>query len=368
MQKKNLTQSHNLENREDNIYYNITLTNNNEFLVPASYSQTLTANIVDNTEDYYLSVARFSLDGSALPIFIFKNNTGAPLPTTYGYWITLSWSTFTFSYNLNYTTTNVQYPNGVYNYSTFIAIINDGFAGAIAGLNAASGGTLPTLVQPYMIYDPTTNLVSLYAPTAYLTSGVSPINIFFNNILFDFFSNINSSLFLGQALPSHQDVQLRIVNIFNTNTSTLDPSIPAGFYKMSQDYPSLYRMFDWSSIVFKSNILGIRSEYIQGSNNTKALAPGSSSGSGVPFDNIMTDFVLDIDSSDPAGWRGNITYTPAFYRLIDILGTNTNKIDLAIFVRDKQNNEYPFYIVSEANAIIKLIFAKKSLYKNYKKS
>jgi len=59
------------ETKEDNVYFNINLVNNNQFSVPCQFSETLTADIVANTNDYYLSIIRFSLDGGSIPIFFF---------------------------------------------------------------------------------------------------------------------------------------------------------------------------------------------------------------------------------------------------------------------------------------------------------
>lgn len=354
------------ETKEDSVYYNINMVNNSLTSVRAQFSQSLSSNIVENSNDYYLSCIRFVLDGAGLPIFIFKNNTGAPMTVQYGYWITLSYGGFSYSYNLSFTNSNPFFPNGIYNYGKFIDIINAGFVSAFTSL----GGLVILPVDsaaPYMIYNAPTQLVSLYADANYLETAMNQITIYFNNTLYDFFNNMREQIF-GEGLANHKDYRLLVQDLYGSNSAPLDPSIPTGFYKMTQEYPSLFRWYDWSNIAFKSNLLGIRPEYSQGVNtSTTSLVSNQSAGSGIPFTSQITDFSIDLTPGDPSAWRGTLYYTPsAQYRLLDIVKQDTNQIDLSIYIVDKQGNEYPFLIVPESNATVKLIFVKKSLYKNYK--
>ena len=54
----------------NNIYYDITLTNNiSSSSIQASYNETRPIPIIKDTTDYNLSIIRFSLDTTTLPVF-----------------------------------------------------------------------------------------------------------------------------------------------------------------------------------------------------------------------------------------------------------------------------------------------------------
>jgi hypothetical protein len=344
------------ETLDDNIYYDLTIINNTNKSVPTKFNQTLINTVVDNPHDYYMSCVRFFLDTSSLPIFLFKDNE---------YWVSIE--------NVGTSTINSQpviyvpsfpnptiesYPEPIYSYQDFIDMINT----ALATANTAAGTGLN---PPYMYYNCTSGLISMLAPTGFATI-TGNFNIYFNTTLAYFFDNVQT-YYYGEGLLTHLDVRWIIKNIGSgQNTSALNSSIPAGYYQMSQEYVSLNKWKGASSIAFKSNRTGIRNSYSTGINNSSIQNSTVSAGAGLPTTQIMTDFIPYIASNDAAGWRGNLLYTPTSqYRLIDLLGNTLNAIDVEVVWRDQQNNEFPVLNLPGTQASIKLIFVKKSLYKNY---
>lgn len=361
------------ESNEDNIYYNIALTNNTRVSVPCTFSQQLAASIVDPPADYYCSCVRFEVDGSSIPIFIFEDNT---------YYITLSYNagptgSTGISPGITSATVPVVYQpfsltpeegKAVFSYQAFIEMINTTFQNAVNALIALQPG-LTGLAAPYMLYNAAQGgLISLYAPVAFDSHLPNPIQIYFNNILYYFFDNF-LTVFFGENLPSKQDYQIIVENQHNANTNTLDPTVPSGYYRMSQEYVSLFHWWSPTALVFKSTLTGLRPEYTPTTNtSTTSLVGNNSAGSAPSSTQQMTDFVPAISYNDAAGWRSVIVYYPTSqYRLIDILGPQLSKIDLNVVWRDQHNVENQFYLKPLSTASIKLIFVKKSLYKNYHK-
>lgn len=362
------------ESNEDNIYYNIALTNNSRVSVPCTFSQQLAASIVDPPYDYYCSTIRFEIDGSSIPIFIFHDNT---------YFITLSYDAgLTGSTGISPGITAASVPvvyqpfsltpeegEAVFSYQAFIQMINTAFQNATNALVALQPG-LTGLAAPYMLYNAAQGgLISLYATQAdYDVNLPNPIKIFFNDILYYFFDNF-LTIYNGENNANHQDFQMIVENLHDSNTSTLDTSIPSGYYRMTQEYVSLFHWWSPTALVFKSTLMGLRPEYTPTTNTSATnLVGDNTAGNSVSSTSQITDFIPTISYNDAAGWRSIITYYPTSqYRLIDILGPQLNKIDLNVLWRDQHNNENQFYIKPLSTASIKLIFVKKSLYKNYQK-
>lgn len=351
------------ETKDDNIYMNISLNNNDTMARPAVFQQQLTNNLIDNPDDYYMSVIRFSLNGQSFPIFIFENDS---------YYVVLEYDGASYSQVVIYPGVLIpNIPNAMFSYQSFISAINTAFISCYAGLRALKPAlpnptTYPSII-PYMYYDPLTGVCSIFSRDDYynIDTVATPVKIYMNSILYYFFDNFWNVSF-GEGNTSKKDYQIVVKNIYNKNISTVTEN---GFTftidQMSQEYEALYRWVDQALIIFKSSLMGNRTEYTQGANFGSELANTNPSGSGIPVDTILTDFIAS--GSGRGGWREPITYiSPNQYRLIDLLGRNSNQIDISIFWADKQGVQYPYLIPVESSVTIKLLFVKKSLYKNYK--
>jgi len=358
MQSKN-----NIETKDDQIYYNISIVNNDLVSKVVNFQQQLTGNIIDDPNDYYLSCIRFYLNGTSMPLFLFPN----PSP----YYVSLTYKTFSAQAALAYVPQPTSiYPQPVYEYQYFADLVNTALKQCFTNLGLASGGTLPVgSVAPYILYNPKTTKFEVYAQIANYDESITyPISLYMNESLFALFNNFWVQYY-GQNLPTRQDYRIRILNLYGQNSAPLDPSVPTGYYRMDQEWINLTPFWEPVSIVFKTNRMGVRSEYIQGANLTTNLNSAVNPGTGIPYDNVMTDFIPAFGYGDAAGWRTDLTYYPTSqYRLIDLLGSQSNYIDLSIFWKNQQGVEYPYVISPNTSVSVKLAFVKKSLYKNYKKN
>jgi len=268
------------------------------------------------------------------------------------------------------TLTATNYVAGVYAYSAFLRAINAAYARAAVRASCSA---------PYLIYEPNGGLISLYClASEFEESVVNRIDIFMDNILFGFFDNFYIEFF-SQGSYNGKDVRIITLNQYGTNASSLagpptivgglDPSIQAGYLKISQEGSNNQRFWQPNAIVFKTTRMGVRPEYTQGAYNASSGSTGivntNNSGAGLPFDTIMTDFIPGFSSGEQIGWRQDLEYNPQFYRLIDLLGNTSNTVDLSIFWTDQLGNEYPFFLEANKAASVKLIFVKKSLIKNF---
>jgi len=357
-----------IETKDDNIYYNVNIVNNESFSQYANFSQRLTGQIIDNPNDYYMAVARFSLNGDEIPLFLYKPNF---------WYVSLTYGTYTASTSiLSPVGGDGPYGPAFYTYQQFMDSINVAYDTCMTSLIVQTEVTpgnpttspLYGITAPFILYDNKTGICSIYGDiTAYNSTLSTPIKVFMNINLFIKFTNFYISYF-GEGLPTHLDAQILFVNQHGTNVVTLS-SPTATYIVNSQESSKNSAMWDSHSIVFKSNTMGLRSEYTTISNATPSIGLNNqgSAGTGIPTDTLMTDFIPTFSSGEQIGWRQQLVYIPQFYRLIDLLGSQSNSVDIQIYWVDSLGNQYPFIIAPLNLASVKLVFLKKSLAKNYVK-
>lgn len=339
----------NLSSPDDVIYYNISIPNNTEDRLLAKYNQILQVPILDNPSLYFLSIVRYSVPGQAIPVLYFTANT---------YYVTLS-------YNGNDYTTPLIYPTGlntllndnsIYAYQQIIDMINVAFATSF--LNLISSNTPPPTEPPYMTYDASSNLCSLYCQQRYdpIVAGSPTIEIYMNNVLYYFFDNFVVTQ-TGIQSASFKDYRFIIKNLYN-NAITSDPNNPniSGtnpYYKNIQEYSTLYNFVNLQSIAFTSCLFQTAPEYIPTTENQI-----------VSGEKILTDFE-PLQEGGPSIFRGYLQYYASLYRLINLTAnTAIRAIDIQIFYKDNLGNTYPLYIPRGQSVSIKLMFVKKSLYRS----
>ncbi len=231
-----VTKSHSQIERDetaDIVYYNIIMTcPTAQSNTLASYEETRTQAIIDNPSDYYMSIIRFSIDGSNIPIFVCPviiNPMNANDVNFTPFQVTLQYAGANYTENLIFvpesdavaplppTATRDQdftsYYYYVYYYSTLVNMINNALAAAYARVVVANPGLIAQ--APYFIYDrdqqkfglvvqnidnnlvPGTNIYLTQFNTdgtpKYNASQVSgTINIFLNSRIYPYFDGIEA--------------------------------------------------------------------------------------------------------------------------------------------------------------------------------
>lgn len=341
---------------DDNIYYNYNIVNNSNVSIPCTFSEQLTAPILENAQDYYLSTIRFVLDGASIPIFTFPSDTT--------YYVTLQAGAVT-SASVAVTYVNFARVNGqntVYSYKAFLEMINTALGLAFAGAIQAAAPALS--VAPFMSYDETSGICSLNGNyDSYLAPNgpANHIRVFFNGRLYNFFNNFLAQ-FNGEDRADKKDYEILFrdyqQNVYNNIGNTIS------YLKMSQEYNSLFSWFDITGFVFLSNTIGVKSEYYPIQNTTDTLSnPNATAGIGPASTPMITDFQPYYGINDAAGPRGYLYYTPSSqYRLIDLLSNKLNQMDLTILLRDRVGKKTQYFIPPNQSVQVKIIFAKKALY------
>lgn len=329
-----------LEHQDDNIYYNSTIVNNELRDTAAIFHETRQTSLLDDPAQYYLTIARFTLPVTSLPIFNFLDNT---------YAVTLSFSGSDFMEFVTYTSLTIN-PFGkqyVFNYQHFIDMINTAFSDAFTALKTAFPGA-PPVTAPRMEYNGYTNGVSIEFENAYNPNVASPtIEVYVNDFLYRFFPNIENQFF-GYIQPADKNYQILIKDNGN--------NVSGGITTMSQEYPTFYLWYDFRNILVTSNTLPISSEAIASRDQD-----GTNRSLSIVTDFIPFQFGIGEQTKTP------FVYQPQpQYRLIDLYSHQPiRSIDYQVFWEDKFGNINEFLLNPGQEMTMKMLFVKKDIQNKY---
>jgi hypothetical protein len=307
----------------DNIYLDILMTNvNNENTspIPINYYAARDTPIIKIPSMYEMSIVRFSLDTSTLPVIVpiiqyNQSNTNLTIYSVTLEYVDPSGNTFTEqqyviyeSQNKSITTplppsqqidglqSNQNTYYNIYNYQYWIYLVNNAFTTCFDNL-LSSAGSLPTTHAPVMTYDTTTNIAVLNVDLAgYNNTSSDYIRIYFNQTMYELF---NSFPVIIQNLGTATDGKNCLIdtNTFSLNNVTQYPPYNPT-YNAIQIYQEISTSQTWSpvsSIGFTSNTFNVvQSATASPQNfvNGQLLIQNSTNNL---YTNLITDFVSDTN-------------------------------------------------------------------------
>jgi hypothetical protein len=352
---------------EDRIYYNVSIrSDDTQGQTQAYYLENRTIPLIDEPEQYYITVARFSIPGNAIPIFIMEAQLGQANVNLTPYTVTIRYLNVDYSVNVIYVPRNT-FPTPapplvqqdvstgyyyVYSYEHMLDMINQALATAFVT------ATLPApYSQPYLQYNAETGLIDLITGTNWRngTGNLVP-TIYINHKLHKFLQGFDYSFF-GYNQSNGKDyrfeVKFRTYNSYAQpgGTIPIPPLLPEFIYQRQEYNTSAY----WNSlqdIVFTTN-MGIEPENIQ-SNTTTTGAPN--------FRSILTDFEPVLDKQ--GDYAGVYQYDAQLYRVINVNDTTPlRNIDFQIWWREKGTGQLrPLYITYGQEINVKFLFISKASY------
>jgi hypothetical protein len=351
------------------------LNNKDSTPVPAVFTETRSAPFITYPEAFLLSIARFTIDTTTLPVII-------PTIKPYGtdinetiYNITMTYGSYSYTSILIYSPQDLQATvpaspsatsNGlqdntggyyaIYTYQYFIQLVNNTLKACWEGIVIASSLVVDTsVVYPYMTFDTTTKLASLSLPQAYFDPTLSShVTLYINPALYQLFSSFPIKINSYNA-SSGQNVQI-IVDNFGASATETTGNPPYTALIVNQEYATTSLWTPVTSIVFCSSSLPIVQNQISAplffvngvsysNNGTNNIAP------------IITDMaVTDGD------YKPNLVYSPYVYRYIDMKGNRPiYSLDISVYWKDRYGNLQQFRLSAGSTITIKLMFIKKGI-------
>ena len=348
------------------------------------FSETRNSALVPKASDYLLSIIRFQVDTTSLPVLFCDIQKEQSNPNLTPYCITLNYKD-KFGTDITTTPTYVvwepQHKDSIvpsapsknttgyqdfnsdyyycYTYQHFIELINKCFVEARTKL-VSLVPLLSTVETPFMSWDVSTNKASIYLRSPYYESGLSPnvtprITIYFNQPLMTLF---NSFPYLRyDSNVKTQQYEIICNSFFGINMVELDQNTNR-FIKVSQEYSTTAQWSPVSSLIFTSNTLPVRANQLS---NPIVLDDGKvvqfQDNTSNVYQNIITDMCVDENIYKP-----NVLYIPSTYRYIELIGNqDIRNVELSLYWRDKLGYLREFYLDAGSSASVKLMFQAKNI-------
>jgi hypothetical protein len=371
----------------DKIYYDVVITNVETVSKPPPtlyFNETRNSPFLQNPEDYYISIIRFTLDTPTLPIFIpeIQPNQGNLNLTIYS--VSLNWTDPATSINyvqseyVIYSPQNNsavvplapnQYSSGLQNNSTgyyniftfqyWIYLINNTFTTCFNNLVAQLplGTSLPTTNAPILTFDTNSQIAILNCDVlGYNYTSANYIEIYMNPALFQLFSSFPFTINTFNAVANNLNVLIQTNTFGGANEIPFPPINPTyTAIQVIQEYSTIALWSPITSVVFCSQTLPIVPTQISA---PSVFIDGItySNGNNSVVSQIITDFV-----SNNGFYKPNIVYNPsAQYRLIDLQGNRPiANLDIEVYWKDRIGALQPFLLGSGCTATIKILFTRK---------
>lgn len=342
----------------DKLYYNINLVNKQDGEAPLTFEDNRNQNILENVDKYELSILRFSIDLSAVPLIKFPTRASTLfLSEDYNeldenYWsITLDDGNGAIDQQF---VKYVSYGNSaarIENFYHFVDLLN------IAIKQAADALGINTRV-PYFTYERELASISLVLPIEYKESVNNNRKFYINKNLYDSFGSDFKGYKVDQSNGRYYQIlaegtgdnvitsQLVEANGFAIN-SLASPSLI-----MRTFYPNLGKLIVLRQIVFTTNMPIIAE--LESSNLTDSTSFG--------FTQVMKDFDLSIEDKNAILTKGiqNFSISSEFQMIQLKGGSNAlDSISLRAFWRDNHGYIYPLNLPRGGAFSMKLLFQRK---------
>lgn len=350
--------------------------------IPATFFDQRPSAIVEDATNWKCAIERFSVSSRCLPVWIPKMYNGSASQTAYQLQlnlntITAGGSTITnihsdpislvyvcnSKYSNNSTNENTSPYFYVFDINQFVDMVNSALKNAYSSLqtnlNEQSGFESVQLQTqcPKLSYN--SNLFTFYfdsfgfGGTDATSNGEAQAeNMVFlmNSDLQNLLCNINASYYQTNnqfsLLEYEINVSNRLSNLITIGTKS--------YYTESQTYESTSCVFSpVQSIVFASN-MGLMNEYTGQTNILNGTSNYNSSNS---IENNITDISLALDTS--MDYNSLISFVPSHLRYCDILTKEIRNIDIKIFWKDMNGNNYPLLLADNCYMNIKIGFYRK---------
>lgn len=327
----------------DNIYYNVVKGNTTTVPILARYEETFQQPLLDISNNFIFTVVRMKMPSSAIPIFIFDDGQ---------YVVTVenpagTYHQQTVLYVPQNSATSFPANRYIFSYKGFIEMVNNALDAAATAAGLAGSDI------PFLVYDPQSKLITLYASDSWFPANPAGPKLWFNTKLFNYFSSFQ--VFFAGFTPTTANVNYNILvgdTIVNhVPAATLPaPYNGANMLAVSQEYDVLFSWNDAQRILILSQSFP---------NNPEKIASRDQSGAPLT-QSLLIDFEVQTlpfykeyvffnnDSSFPIRWQNLLSNEPL------------RNFGMQVYWQSQTDGEiYPLYLNPLTEMSIKFQFTRR---------
>lgn len=325
----------------------------------ANYQVNYSQSILDNPEDYYLSIERFQIPIQSIPVFICPMADISTNTTIFTVGLNNKLNGMSNTQSVIWSSPALIFPRtdyryySTYNYSDFIRMVNTALLTSFAAISPPGDAECP-----YYQYDSTLMRIELVAQSKYYITGLSypttsSIDISHNYPLQSLINDGIPTMYVGPTFNAPNAFIVSINNNVNNLFTPLDKTAtsPPSYLLMAQQYPTLSNWNTLKSIQIVSNSLPIIQQYVP---NVNSGIVGSFA--------ILKDFIPLIEQNETA--RTSLEYSQSgAYQMINLTGRiPIQKMNISIYWTDLFDNQHPLTLGFGQSASILLQFIKKTTF------
>jgi hypothetical protein len=352
-----------LVQQSDYVYYNAQVVNRSNVPREFRYNDNQVNGIINKSFDYKLQVKRFSIDTSEIPIMYFPstqfssfllNDQYSSADNNY-FSITVSDNAVVSQVYLQHESFITSNPSDlrIFTIDQFIQILNKAVRTACNALVHIDQNRIP-----YFIYDANRGIVDLHAPQTWTLLDVSNFKLYMNDKLWRMFENFpHTKMDLDQGRTYRIDIFPIGDNVVQSQTITtrntvINPSAGAAYFIMKGQYCTIYKFFQVRNLIFTTNSLPVRSEFLNSS-------LGFDSGFSNDTLKILKNFEFNLEGLNALYCRGIQNFVAQEPDYIDLEDSKEIKnIDIQIFYSDVHGKIFPLFVPPGSLTTIKLQFTR----------
>lgn len=350
-------------------YYNPEVVNKTNAPIRLTYIDNRSRNLLNNSDDYYMSILRFDITLTEVPFMIWPNteyNNFTLSGEDYNvntvdnsyYSITIDDGAGSFDTQfLVFESFDITRPEPyIWNPSHFCQIINKAIRTACDNLSI-------NIKVPYFTYRRDEGVIDWTAPDEYRNVTVGHRTLYLNRNLYNLFNAFPCTV---QNIDEARYVRLDVFadGIGNNGpsigeiTQTRDTVINGATYsgqRMKSYFPNLGNMCAIRGIVFTSNTLNVIPEYT--TNNSDLQSDSSNN-----YIKVVKDFKLSIEERNAILTTGYQNFrTSSEFEYIELKGAREalNDIEIQAYWQDNHLRLHPLYLPPNGTFSMKIQFFKK---------
>ena len=322
------------------------------------------AAFVDEAQNYTLSIDRWNIPLTSVPIFIMNRTPGFyTCELEYG-------GTSSGVIPITYVPNPQPYYSQlfdyyIYSYIQFIEYINTALETAFYNLKASV--SLPTNIPPMFAYNSNVFILYLVVTDAYAKTNVTPINIYFNKEMFKFINGI--PIIYKTLIANDRNCWIQCAPLINnrrTITYTNNNAIPPVTYTengltISSEYGN-ETLFNWNQakgIVVMSYNLMTTPELIPANvNSNSGNSSLNTSTQQNPYQNVLASFDF-LHGETPRSLTAQYILTSPYKRLDIMSNGPLNKIHMCVKWFDSFYNLYDLYLYPGEAMTMRFVFINK---------